>query len=257
MTGASAGIGRAFAELLAERGYDLVITARRRDRLDAVAEVLSSRGVSVLVEPADLADPAAPGRLADWVRDRGLHIDVLINNAGYGVPGSYVKSTWEVHADFLRVMVVAVSELTHRLLPGMIERRWGRILNVASLAAFIPPSAGHTLYAASKAYLVRFSEALALEVGQHGVHVTAVCPGFTLSEFHDVTGTRGQVSQLPAYMWMDAASVAREGYDAVMAGSPVHVTGAVNRTLATLARVLPQQLVRAIVRRNASKFRKT
>ena len=118
----------------------------------------------------------------------------------------------------LNVMVMAVSELTYRLLPGMIERRYGRIVNVASLAGLVPAPAGHTLYAATKAFAIKFSEALAHEGRPHGVHVTAVCPGFTLSEFHDVTGTRAQVSKLPSWMWMDAPTVARQGFDAVMDG---------------------------------------
>ena len=122
-------------------------------------------------------------------------------------------------------MVVAVSELTHRLLPGMIERKWGRIVNVASLAGLLPGVAGHTLYAASKAFVISFSESLALETAAHGINVTASCPGFTLSEFHDVSGTRDQVNKLPAFMWLDAEQVARESVDAVMAGVRVYVPG--------------------------------
>ena len=149
-------------------------------------------------------------------RPAALTIDALVNNAGYGVPGTYLASAWERHAAMLNLMVMAVSELTYRLLPGMIERRYGRIINVASLAGLVPTPAGHTLYAATKAFAIKFSEALAHEGRPHGVHVTAVCPGFTLSEFHDVTGTRAQVSKLPAWMWMDASTVARQGFDAVM-----------------------------------------
>jgi hypothetical protein len=154
-------------------------------------------------------------------------------------------------------MVVAVAELTHRLLPGMVSRGYGRIINVASLAALVPAPAGHTLYAATKAFLVKFSEALGNEVRPDGVHVTALCPGFTLSEFHDVTGTRDQVRQLPAWLWMDARAVAREGFAALMDGSPVHVSGRVNRSIATLARMIPQSLLVAIGRRTARLYRKS
>src|SRR2546428_9163734 len=114
-------------------------------------------------------------------------------------------------------MVVAVAEMTRRLLPGMIERRFGRIINVASLAGLVPAPAGHTLYAASKAFVIKFSEALSHEVTRHGVHVTAVCPGFTLSEFHDVRGTRDRVSKMPSWMWMDSPTVPKQGFDAVIA----------------------------------------
>lgn len=257
VTGASAGIGRAFAEELARRGYAVVLTARRRDRLEALAADLRTRcGVETHVLAEDLAEAGAPARLVDAIHARGLAIDVLVNNAGYGVPGSYGKTAWAAQRDFLQVMVVAVAELTHRLLPGMIERRWGRIVNVASLAGLLPGVAGHTLYAASKALLVRFSESLALETAEQGVHVTALCPGFTLSEFHDVTGTRPQVSRLPRFMWRDAATVAREGCEAVMRGAPIHVNGRVNRTIAWLARMLPQSMVWALLRRSAGTFRR-
>lgn len=257
VTGASSGIGEAFASELARRGYALVLTARRRDRLEALAEDLRARhGVRVEVVVEDLADPEAPRRLVKAVSARGIVVDVLVNNAGYGVPGKYVRTTWPQQQAFLQVMVVAVAELTHRLLPGMLERRWGRVINVASLAGLLPGVAGHTLYAASKALLVKFSESLALETSGTGVHVTAVCPGFTYSEFHDLTGTRDQVSRLPRFMWLDAATVAREGCDASARGVAVHVNGRVNAAIATLARVLPQWLVLALVRRSAGTFRK-
>jgi hypothetical protein len=224
----------------------------------AVAErIRATHRCAVEVIVADLADPGVPVRLCEEVTRRGLTIDALVNNAGYGVPGGYVASPWERHDAMLQVMVVAVAELTHRLLPGMIERGYGRIINVASLAALVPAPAGHTLYAASKALVVKFSESLAGEVLRHGVHVTALCPGFTYSEFHDVTGTRATVSRLPSWLWMQSAQVAREGFDAVMAGTPVHVTGRVNRTIAAGARHLPEWLVRAIGRRTAYKYRKS
>lgn len=257
VTGASAGIGRAFAEVLAREGFDVILTARRRERLESMAREMSERfDVVVHVIAEDLADPQAPSRLHEAIVARGLTVDMLINNAGYGVPGSYAGTTWSQQRDFLQVMVTAVAELTHLVLPGMIEREYGRIVNVASLAALVPAVAGHTLYAASKAFVVRFSEALSLEGAPHGVHVTAVCPGFTRSEFHDVTGTRAQVDTLPSFMWLEAATVAQEGYAAVMRGTPVIVNGRVNRGFALASRLLPRRLVWGLMRRNAGKFRK-
>ena len=257
ITGASSGIGEAFADVFAARGWDLVIAARRQDRLREVAERLErEHGRRVHVITSDLAARSAPATLCGEIAARGLTLDALVNNAGYGVPGSYVNSTWEQHDAFLQVMVTAVADLTHRLLPGMIERRYGRIINVASLAGLVPPAAGHTLYAASKAFVIRFSEALAQEVQHHGVHVTALCPGFTMSEFHDVMGTREMMGSLPAFMWMDAPTVARQGYDAVMAGKAVYVNGAVNSSIATLVRILPQGLFSAVNRRLSKSYRK-
>jgi short-subunit dehydrogenase len=257
VTGASAGIGKAFAELLAERGYDLVLTARRADRLEALAAALAAtHGVRAVALPADLAEPAAPAALCAAVHRRGMAVDVLVNNAGYGVPGKYVRTSWQQQADFIQVLVTAVAELTHRLLPPMIERRWGRVVQVASLAALVPAAPGHTLYAASKAFLLKFTEALAPEVAPHGVHVTALCPGFTYTEFHDVTGTRAQVSTMPRWAWQDAREVVQAGYDAVMEGRSVVVPGRVNRTVAFGAKHLPDAVARAAVRRSASRFRK-
>ena len=250
VTGASAGIGAAFAEVFAAEGFDLILVARREDRLRAEAARLSERhGVAVHVLPADLSQPGAVSQIADALAARGLMVDALVNNAGYGVPGSFMASPWSRHEAMLDVMLVSVVELTHRVLPGMIERRYGRIVNVASLAGMLPPTAGHTLYNATKSFLIKFSQALAAEGSRHGVHVTAVCPGFTFTEFHDVNGMRAQVSRLPRWMWMDAASVARQGYDAVMAGAPLYINGRVNRTIATLVKYAPQWLIRSVEQR--------
>jgi short-subunit dehydrogenase len=257
VTGASAGIGLAFAHVLAERGYALALTARRMERLQALAEELTQRhGIRAHVLAADLAAPDASEQLVSQLAEKGLTIDFLVNNAGFGVPGSYAHSTWRQQQEFLQVLVVAVAELTHRLLPGMIDRGWGRIINVASLAGLLPGVAGHTLYAASKAFLIAFSESLALETAEQGINVTASCPGFTLTEFHDVIGTRAQVSQLPPFMWLDAEPVARQSYEAVMAGVPVYVPGRVNRSIASLARLLPRRVVWGLMKRNAAKFRR-
>jgi len=257
ITGGSSGIGEAFAEVFAAEGFDIVITARREEKLRAVQGRLQQRyGVRVEVVVADLERPDAPARLCAEVEARGLKIDALVNNAGYGVPGSYLASSWDVHARFLQIMVTAVAELTHRLLPGMIERGYGRIINVASLAGLVPSPAGHTLYAAAKAFLIKFSESLGHEVRTDGVLVTALCPGFTYSEFHDVTGTRAMMTRMPGWMWMSAPEVARRGYDAVMAGDPVVVTGRINSAIATLVRVLPQRLVIGVGRRIGRSYRK-
>ena len=257
VTGASSGIGEAMARVFAAEGWDLVISARREDRLRALAEQLTRQhGRRVHVVVCDLAAEGAVAKMCDEVAARGVTVDALVNNAGYGVPGAYVTSTWEQHHRFLQVMVVAVAELTRRLLPGMLERGYGRILNVASLAGLVPAPAGHTLYAASKAFMIKFSESLAHEVKHRGVYVTAICPGFTLSEFHDVLGTREMMKDMPWFLWMDSPTVARQGFDAVMRGTPVMVNGRVNSTIATLVRILPQAILSAVGRRFSRSYRK-
>jgi short-subunit dehydrogenase len=258
VTGASSGIGKAFAELLAEKGYALVLTARRGDRLDELGTALRQRhGVETHTIVADLSEPDASGRIAAELQHRQLTIDVLVNNAGYGVPGSYVNVTWPDHSRFMQVMVTAVLDLTYRLLPSMIERGWGRVINIASVAGMVPSPAGHTLYGASKAFLIRFSEALASENMARGVNVTAVCPGFTYSEFHDVLGTRDRMNKMPKLLWLSADDVAREGYEAVMRGDSVVVNGRIYQFLVWLNGALPRSLARWVSGLAGRRYRKT
>jgi len=256
VTGASAGIGAAFARELAAGGHALVLTARRGERLDALAAELRARhAVDVRCIPCDLADPHAPQFLFDEILRLGIAIDVLINNAGYGVTGSFVSRPWATHAEFIQVMLTAPTELCHRLLAGMRERGYGRIINVASLAGLIPAPAGHTLYAASKAYLIKFSQALALENRAHGINVCALCPGFTYSEFHDVNGARAQLKGMPAWMWMHAEPVVRDALAATERGEIVRVSGRINRTIKRVFKLLPDRLALYLVDRRGKDFR--
>jgi uncharacterized protein len=253
VTGASAGIGEAFCRALAAQGQDLVISARRRDRLETLAGTLKqSHGTNVEIVCADLADPAAPAALAAQTGP----VDGLVNNAGYGLPGAYAKTTWTDQAAFIQVMMTAPAELCHRYLPGMLERRFGRIVNVASLAGVLPSGPGHTLYGASKAFLIRLSQSLNAECAGTGVHVSALCPGFTFSEFHDVNGTRGAVSKMPKWMWQSADAVVAEGWAGVEANEPVVVSGFVNRRLAWLSKALPDGAARNLVAGQSKQFRR-
>jgi short-subunit dehydrogenase len=257
ITGASSGIGAAFAEVFAAEGFDLVLTARREDRLHELAERLHREYHShVEVMAADLSRVEAPAEICHEIERRGLVIDGLVNNAGFGVPGSFVSSPWARQQELLQVTIMAAAELTHRLLPGMIERRYGRIINMASLAALVPAPAGHTLYAACKALMVKFSESLGNEVRPFGVHVTSSCPGFTLTEFHDVTGTRAMVKKMPSWLWIDADTAARESFEAVMAAVPLCVPGRINRVILRLSRLVPHRLLVAIGRLTARGYRK-
>ena len=258
VTGASAGIGAAFARELAARGHALVLTARRLDRLESLAaELRAQHGIAVECIACDLADATAPAFLFDEIQRRGIAIDLLINNAGYGVTGSLVSHPWQTHEDFIRVMVAAPTELCYRFVPAMRERGYGRIVNVGSLAGLTPAPGGHTLYAASKAYLIKFSQALALENRRYGIHVCALCPGFVRSEFHDVNGARSTVSKMPDWIWLDSARVVREGLDAVERGTIVRVSGWHYRMLKAFFDLLPDALALKLVARNSHKFRVT
>ncbi|WEN13883.1 SDR family oxidoreductase [Rhodanobacter sp. AS-Z3] len=258
ITGASSGIGAAFARQLAALNHDLVLTARRTDRMEALAiELRTAHAVEVTVLAYDLADPSTPRLLCDALDQRGLQVDWLINNAGYGVPGTFIENDWKTHADFLQVLLTAPSELAWRLLPGMRQRGHGRIINVASLAGHVPAPAGHTLYAASKAYLIKFSQSLALENQSAGVHVSALCPGFTWSEFHDVTGTRDKMDKLPDFMWLTAEEVVRQGIAAVERGDAVYTPGRVNRTIKRAIQLMPDRLAMWLSARESKRYRNT
>ena len=258
VTGASAGIGAAFARILASHGYDVALTARRAERLEKLAEEISLRyGVETLTIAADLAEVEAPGQILDHLTAHGRTVDALVNNAGYGLPGAYAETRWEDQRAFIQVMMTAPAELAHRVLPGMIQRRFGRIVNVASLAGLVPGSAGHTLYGATKSFLVRFSQSLHLETQAHGVHVSALCPGFTFSEFHDVNGTRAQISRsTPPWLWLGADEVAAAGYEAVEANRPVCVPGAPNKAIAAVAKLIPDDWALALMAWQGPRFRK-
>ena len=243
VTGASAGIGVAMARRLAVEGWDLALTARNRSALVSLAEHLRERHeVRTLVIPADLADPAGPETIERGLRSSGFDVDLLVNNAGFGTWGPFVEQSLESQLDMLRVNVLALTELTHRFLPPMLDRGAGRVLNVASTAAF-QPGPDMAVYYASKAYVLHFSEALAHELRDTGVTVTALCPGPTETEFQDradMTGSRVGANAL----MMDAEAVAEDGYRGVMGGRAVVVPGAANRVGAWLPRFLPRSFVR-------------
>ena len=244
ITGASAGIGAALAREFAGHGWDLALTARREDRLIALADELSAaHGVEAFAIPADLSEPGACDAVLAAVAARGRVVAGLVNNAGYGLNGGFARTAWADEAAMIQVMLTAVVEMSHKVLPGMLERRYGRILNVASLAGMLPGSPGQTLYTPIKTFLIRLSETLYLETLDSGVHVTALCPGFTVTEFHDVNKSRANLTKVtPPWMWQDARTVARLGLEAVEAGRPLCVTGGPNQAIALISRLIPESL---------------
>ena len=257
ITGASSGIGKAFAEKFAKEGWDIVITARRQPQLEALAEELGKRYPSkITVITADLADPQAPQALYDEVSKLGIQIDGLVNNAGYGVPGYFTSTDWQQQQDFIQVLITSVAQLCHLFLPGMTERRYGRIINVSSLNGLIPCSPGQSLYAGAKSFVVSLSHTLQAEAGEHGINVSALCPGLTYTEFHDVTGTREMANKVHKSQWLDAATVASLGYDAVMKGDLLCVTGRTNKIAATISKALPRTLMVKLMKKQSMKFRK-
>ncbi len=257
ITGASAGIGAAIAREYASRGWDLALVARREEPMLKLATSLKNEfGTTSHIFAVDLFEADASRDLMARIDKKNIRIDGLVNNAGYGHPGSYLDSPWEDHEKFLQLMLRAPCELARAVLPSMKEEGFGRIINVASLAGHIPGSRGHTLYAAVKSFLIKFSQSLNLEMEPYGVHVSALCPGFTYSEFHDVNGTRNSVSKMPDFMWMDADECAELGVEACERNRPVFIPGGVNKFISLLARFLPESLAMHLMAKNSEKIRK-
>ena len=257
VTGASSGIGAALAREFAKAGWDLALTARREEPMLELAKSLKAEfGVTSHIIVADLAAPGACVDILERLAKKTTHVDGLVNNAGYGLTGNFIDNEWPSHKDFLTVLLEAPCEMTHLVLDDMIRRGFGRIINVASLAGHIPGSRGHTLYGATKSFLIKFSQSLNLEVQEHGVKVSALCPGFTYSEFHDVNETRAAVDKLPSWLWMSAEDVAESGFMALSRNKAVYIPGAPNRMIALLARLIPENWALALMGRNSEKFRK-
>lgn len=254
VTGASSGIGAAMARVFASKGWDLALVARREDRLKDLAEEMKAQyGVDSLVIKADLSDPKAPETIVKTITDAGRQIDGLVNNAGAGQPGFFTETSWETQSEFLNLMVTSYLKLMHLVLPGMGERRFGRVINVSSVSALLPNAKVHsrysgTLYPGLKSLLIKASECLHREMEGKNVHVCALCPGYTWSEFHDVNGARETVSKLPNYWMLKADDVAIAGYDAVERGVLCRVPGALYKFLVGLSRVLPDPLSHALMR---------
>lgn len=239
ITGASQGIGYEFAKIFAAEGYPLVLLARDGARLKEVeAELVSRNKITVKILPKDLAVPNAAVEIFDELQREKIEIGILVNNAGFGFQGPFLEVDWRKHADLIQVNITALTQLTHLFAKPMLARREGRILNVASTAAFVPgPFMG--MYYASKAFVHSFSQALAEELDGSGVTVTTVYPGMTRSQFHARAGAkRGD-----GYAMMEADAVARIGYRGLMRGKRLVVTGWMNRLLVCVTGVVPVRLL--------------
>jgi short-subunit dehydrogenase len=247
VTGASSGIGEALARCFARDGHRLVLVARSAGRLRTLARQLSGEfGVEALALPADLSRPEAAARLAAALKRRRLAVDVLVNNAGVLEAGRFAQMPAGRHRQMIDLNVAGLTAMLAQFAPGMIRRRRGRILNVASIAAFQPVPTLAT-YAATKAYVLSLSESLAEELRDSGVTVTALCPGFTATPMLSrETKANARLARLPGVLIGDVEEVAAEGYRACMAGEVIAVPGALNLIATTATRAAPKWLVRRI-----------
>ena len=246
VTGASSGIGASFGRLLAAAGCDLVLVARRADRLDELAaDLRKQHGVDVEVLPADLGSDdglaAAAARLTD-----GAPVELLVNNAARSARGSLAELTQETIDAQIRLNVVGLTRLARAAVTGMLARGYGGILNVSSMAS-LTASPGSSVYGATKAYVTSLTESLHAELAGTDVHVTALCPGFTHTEFHAANDV--EIGYLPKIAWLDADAVAQAGLDAVAAGRPLAVPGPQYKLAAGAVRVLPRSALRQLAHR--------
>jgi short-subunit dehydrogenase len=244
ITGASSGLGAEYARLFAADKHAVVLVARRRDRLEALArELRAAHGVTAEVAAADLAKPEGPARVVEEVGRLGLPIDFLVNNAGFGASGAFLDLPLSRELEMIQLNITSLVALTHAFLPAMVARRQGRILNVGSTAGF-PPGPFMAVYYASKAFVNSFTEALWYELRGTGVTATVSCPGATATEFAGVAGNAS--SLLFRLGAAPAASVARQGYRAMMKGKPMVVHGLRNKLTVQSLRISPRALARTI-----------
>ena len=237
ITGASAGIGRELARQLAAAGKDLVLVARREDALQALAtELREAHGVTIDVIKADLSDPAAPAALFEETRGRNLDVDYLINNAGSSGPDLLSDRSWSDNGQYLQLMTTSVAAMCHFFIPPMRERGFGRVLNVASVAGLLTVSGDYS-YGPTKAYLVALSKGLSVALRDAGIHVTALCPGFTHTEFHASEKLTKMKRSTPGFIWYDVDVVVREGLRALENGRDVYISGRLYRFLIPILRM--------------------
>lgn len=248
ITGASSGIGMELAKIHAVKGDNLVLVARSEGKLNELAADLTNRyKVEITIIAADLSAPEAPKEVYDLVQQKKIQVDYLINNAGFGDFNFVHESDWKKQAMMIDLNIKSLTHLTHLFLPEMVKRKSGKIMNVASTAAF-QPCPMMNVYAATKHYVLAFSEALANEVAEHGVTVTALCPGATTSGFQDAAAMH-ESGFMHTQKFATAASVAAYAYKAMMRGKRVAVHGFMNRVLADSVRFIPRRMATFVARK--------
>ncbi len=256
ITGASAGIGSAFAAAYAARGYDLALVARRRDRLEAWAARLSEvHPVRTFAIPADLASVDAAQEIMAVLAAHGREVGVLVNNAGFGIPRIFADAPWREQRDFLMTMAIAPCALAYAAIPGMVGRGWGRIINVASIAGFAPGVAANTLYPGVKSLMIKFSQALDAEYRAAGLKITALCPGSTRTEFAEQAGYQHLLTPSAQRFAQTPDQVVEAAIRGNEAGRVIVIPGWTNRLAVALMRSLPEGLVRRAINAGAAKYR--
>jgi uncharacterized protein len=247
ITGASSGIGQAYARHLAAKHHNLILVARRRERLETLAATLKQHyAIDVEYYTADLSLPTGRAEVIHRIMKLDS-LDILINNAGFGTSGPFADVAWKKHVEMIQVHVVACMELCHAALPSMIQRKRGALINVSSIAAFLP-GPGNTTYAATKHAMVTFSESLQSELSGTGIAIQALCPGFTVTEFHDTVEFQAfDRTQVPRYMWMSADDVVIASLKALRHPHVTYIPGWQNRLLVAMTQSRIKSIVRPLL----------
>ena len=245
ITGASSGLGKDFAILFAEKGYDLVLTARRKKNLEEIRNNLINQfGIKAYIISRDLSDLKSTEEIYNFCEENKIQINVLVNNAGYGLKDSFEKISLSDHIDFINVLSTSAIALTRLFLPGMIKRKFGRIINISSVAAFAPFTNSGGMYIATKLMLLKFSEMIHNDYKNKNIFSCSVCPGFTHTEFHN--DMKEFKSSIPSFMWMDSRTVVEQAYEASMSGKDIIINGWRYKILVFLMKITPKWLVKLI-----------
>jgi len=243
ITGASSGIGLEISKVLAQKGFSLVLVARGEDKLKEVSQdLIQNYKTPVTYFVSDLEDPTAPKAIFEFCKNKGYFISLLVNNAGYALPDAFHKTPMEAEEKFLRVLGISVVALTKLFLPDMIAAKQGKIMMISSVAAFAPPSTIQTLYGPIKTFINRFSEGLNLSYNALGIKSTAVCPGYTVTNFHTASGVQQEMDRVPSFMKKEAHRVAEEAVEATLKGKKVSVPTKTFKIIVFLLKVLPHSL---------------
>ena len=247
ITGASSGIGLEIAKNLAARGYNLILTARRTELLEALAdEITNKHDVTVDYISCDLSKYDAPKEIFEFCESKNYYVDFLVNNAGYGIKTSFHETSIEIEEDFIRVLGTSVIMLTKLFIPKMLANENGKIMIVSSVAAFAAPSAIQPLYGPIKTFMNRFSDGININYNHKGITSTAVCPGFTVTGFHTASGVQEEMDRVPKFMVFSAERIADEAVEATIAGRALCVPTKTYKFLVFMLKNIPQPILRLI-----------
>ena len=247
ITGASSGIGLEIAKNLAEKGYNLILTARRRDLLEEVAKNISSKNdVNVDIISKDLSLKESTQEIFEFCEAKDYSVDILVNNAGYGIKTAFEKTSVEEEEKFIRVLGTSVIMLTKLFIPKMIENGGGKVMIVSSVAAFAAPSAIQPLYGPIKTFMNRFSDSINVNYKHKGITSTALCPGFTITGFHTASGVQEEMDRVPRFLVFSAKRIADEAVDATLSGKSLCVPTFTYKTLVFTLKYLPRWVINAL-----------